>query len=83
VTRHKQRSEIPFLASAWFKLLFRSLSMGRYDLTEKEWPAIRPHLPNKPRGIPRVDDRRVLNGIFWCLRPIRCHSCQSALNIAP
>jgi transposase len=25
-------------------------------------------LPNKPRGIPRVDDRRVLNGIFWVLR---------------
>src|SRR5262249_3255726 len=25
-------------------------------------------LPNKPRGIPRVNDRRVLNGIFWVLR---------------
>ena len=25
-------------------------------------------LPNKRRGIPRVDDRRVLNGIFWALR---------------
>lgn len=24
--------------------------------------------PNKPRGIPRVNDRRVLNGIFWVLR---------------
>jgi putative transposase len=23
---------------------------------------------DKPRGIPRVDDRRVLNGIFWRLR---------------
>ena len=23
---------------------------------------------NKPRGVPRVDDRRVLNGIFWRLR---------------
>jgi len=21
--------------------------------------------PNKPRGVPRVNDRRVLNGIFW------------------
>lgn len=42
--------------------------MGRYDLTEKEWQAIKPHLPNKPRGVPRVDDRRVLNGIFWVLR---------------
>jgi transposase len=23
---------------------------------------------NKPRGVPHVDDRRVLNGIFWVLR---------------
>lgn len=42
--------------------------MGRYDLTENEWQAIQPHPPNKPRGVPRVDDRRVLNGIFWVLR---------------
>jgi transposase len=25
-------------------------------------------LPNKPRGVPRANDRRVLNGIFWVLR---------------
>lgn len=25
-------------------------------------------LPNKPRGVPRVNDRRVLNGIFWVLQ---------------
>jgi transposase len=25
-------------------------------------------LPDKPRGVPRVDDRRILNGIFWILR---------------
>jgi hypothetical protein len=36
----------------------------RYKLTDFEWVAISPFLPNKPRGIPRVDDRRVLNGIF-------------------
>jgi transposase len=42
--------------------------MGRYDLTDKEWQAIQPHLPNKLRGVPRVDDRQVLNGIFWVLR---------------
>ena len=29
-----------------------------------EWKTIQPLLPNKPRGVPRVDDRRVLNGIF-------------------
>ena len=40
----------------------------RYALSETEWNIIRPVLPNKSRGIPRVDDRRVLNGIFWVLR---------------
>ena len=40
----------------------------RYELTDFEWAAIRSFLPNKPRGIPRVDDRRVLSGIFWVLR---------------
>jgi transposase len=42
--------------------------MSRYDLTEFEWRTIEPLLPNKPRRVPRVDDRRVLNGIFWVLR---------------
>ncbi len=37
----------------------------RYKLTDYEWAAIKPFLPNKPRGVPRVNDRRVLNGIFW------------------
>jgi transposase len=37
----------------------------RYELADYEWTAIRPMLPNKPRGVPRVNDRRVLNGIFW------------------
>jgi transposase len=46
----------------------RGLEIMRYELTDFEWAAIRSFLPNKPRGIPRVDDRRVLNGIFWVLR---------------
>jgi transposase len=40
----------------------------RYELSDCECGVIKPMLPNKPRGIPRVDDRRVLNGIFWVLR---------------
>jgi hypothetical protein len=40
----------------------------RYELTDNEWSAIKPMLPNKPRRMPRVNDRRVLNGIFWVLR---------------
>ena len=42
--------------------------MARFDLTDFEWSVIQPLLPNKSRGVPRVDDRRVLNGIFWRLR---------------
>ncbi len=40
----------------------------RFDLSDAEWSIIEPLLPNKPRGVPRVDDRTVLNGIFWVLR---------------
>jgi len=40
----------------------------RYALTDMEWKFIQPILPSKPRGVKRVDDRRVLNGIFWILR---------------
>ena len=42
--------------------------MSRYDLTDFEWRVIEPLLPNKSRGVPRVDDRRALNGIFGVLR---------------
>ena len=41
----------------------------RYELSNKEWSIIRMMLPSKPRDVPRVDDRRVLNGIFGVLRP--------------
>ena len=40
--------------------------MSLYDLTDFERHVIGPLLPNKPRGISRVDDQRVL--IFWVLR---------------
>ena len=42
--------------------------MARYDLSEAEWRLIESLLPNKPRGVARVDDRRVINGIFYVLR---------------
>lgn len=42
--------------------------MARFDLSDGEWAIIGPLLPNKPRGVPRTDDRRVLNGIFYILR---------------
>ena len=42
--------------------------MARHDLSDFEWSVIELLLPNKSRGVPRVDDRRVLNGIFWRFR---------------
>jgi hypothetical protein len=36
----------------------------RYELSDHEWDVINSMLPNKPRGIPRVDDRC----LFWVLR---------------
>jgi transposase len=44
------------------------MTQPRYELTDFEWRIIRPLLPNKPRGVPRVVDRKVLNGIYWRLR---------------
>ena len=44
------------------------MTRRRCELTDVEWSIIEPLLPNKPRGVPRVDDRRVLNGIFWRFR---------------
>ena len=44
------------------------MALHRYGLSDFEWAVIQPLLPNKPRGVPRADDRRILNGIFWRLR---------------
>jgi len=40
----------------------------RCELSDYERTAIKPMLLNKPRGVRRVNDRRVLSGIFWILR---------------
>lgn len=37
----------------------------RYALTGSEWDTIQPILASRSRGIPRVDDRRALNGISF------------------
>lgn len=44
------------------------MARRRYELTDREWAIIEPLLPNKPRGVAQVDDRRVLNGIMWRFR---------------
>ena len=37
-------------------------------LSDGQWSRLAPLLPNKPRGVPRVDDRRVISGIIHVLR---------------
>ena len=65
--------------------------MAPLDLRNCEWSGIQPLPPAKPRGAPRVDDRRSLNDIFWRLRtgapwadiPSRCGShttCENRFN---
>ena len=55
--------------------------MTRYDLSETEWRLISPLLPNKPRGVARVDDRRVLSGINFVDR-MGCDGGMSRENMA-
>ena len=43
-------------------------SMARSDMRDFEWDFIEKLLPNKSRGVKRVDDRRVINGILYALR---------------
>lgn len=40
----------------------------RCELSDFEWSVIQLLLPYKPRGVPRADDRKVLNGIYWRLQ---------------
>jgi transposase len=37
-------------------------------LSEKQFARLKPLLPNKVRGVPRVDDRRVISGIVHVLK---------------
>lgn len=36
---------------------------GEFWLGDEQWERLQSLLPNKPRGVPRVDDCRVINGI--------------------
>ena len=39
-----------------------------YWLTDEQWSRLAPLLPNDTRGVPRVDDRRVISGIVHVLK---------------
>lgn len=43
----------------------------RHERTDYERAAIRPWHPNKPRGVARVNDRRIVNAMFWVKRLAR------------
>lgn len=42
--------------------------MRRDELTDRGWSVIHPLSPRNCRGVPRADDRRVINGIPWRFR---------------
>ncbi|WP_443019219.1 transposase [Sphingomonas sp.] len=41
---------------------------GEFWLNDEQWDRLRPLLPNKPRGVPRSDDRGVISGIVHVLQ---------------
>jgi transposase len=41
---------------------------GEFWLDDRQWARLQPMLPNKARGLPRVDDRRVISGIVHVLQ---------------
>ena len=51
---------------------------GEFWLTDRQWQRLSPLLPNKPRGVPRVDDRRVISGIIHVLRT---HPVMAAVDV--
>jgi hypothetical protein len=53
------------------------ISIMRRDLTDFDWTAIGPFLPNKPRGVPRIIGRRFFNVIFWILRCDNARICDA------
>ncbi|MGN0742664.1 MAG: IS5 family transposase [Candidatus Fimadaptatus sp.] len=44
---------------------------GRYEVTNAEWERIKDHLPPERSGMkgrPRIDNRKMLNGMLWIIR---------------
>ena len=44
------------------------MSDHHFWLSDGQFARIQPFFPNKPRGVPRVDDRRVISGIIHVIR---------------
>jgi transposase len=49
--------------------LIADFVMGaQFWLSNDQWAAVEPHLPKNQSGARRVDDRRVISGIFYVLK---------------
>ena len=44
--------------------------MGRFELSDRQWARVAPHLPPEkpPTGRPNDDHRRIVDGILWVQR---------------
>ena len=49
----------------------------RHELSDYKWGVINPMLLNKPRGVPRVDDRHQAGGEQYPARAPRCGERQT------
>ncbi len=42
--------------------------MQRHELTDRDWDLLAPLIPSASTGRPRVDDRRIINGMVYKIR---------------
>lgn len=58
------------------------MSRSLFWLSDEAWSAIEPHLPKNQPGARRVDDRRVISGIFHVLKA-GCRWCDCPADYGP
>ena len=56
--------------------------MALFWLSDEAWAAVEPHLPRNQPGARRVDDRRVISGIFHVLK-VGCRWCDCPAEYGP
>ena len=56
--------------------------MALFWLSDEAWAAVEPHLPKNQPGARRVDDRRVISGIFHVLK-VGCRWCDCPAEYGP
>ena len=74
------RFAVDRIAAAVIQAAKLEVRIMRCELSDYEWRVINPMLSNKPCGVPRVDDRRILNEIVWSFRQVpHGATCRKAL----